>query len=105
MIFCPKRGDQYGIQDSYEAQLLQVMNELTTDYYRNDPDAETSYESQLGNLHALLREYLELVSKDCTIEPEQSFKKDMLKCGLWNNHTNIRKNASGVATGSPRKDN
>jgi hypothetical protein len=32
----------------------------------------------------VLREYLELVSKEYTIKPRRTFKMDMEKCGLWN---------------------
>jgi hypothetical protein len=111
--FIPESKGGYGIiEDSeddatanaYEGKLSRLRNQLMI-YCEIDPERVTYNEvSRLKSPPALLREYLELVSKGYTIKPIPTFKKDMEKCGLWNNPSNTGKNASGAATGSQKKD-
>jgi hypothetical protein len=101
--FLPKSGGEYRYAD--EAKLKKLKSQLTI-FYKTESTVETRNEISLWESPAaLLREYLELVSKDYTIEPELTFMENMKDCGLWDNPNRNGKNASGAATGSPKKDN
>jgi hypothetical protein len=98
-LLSKKRGE-FG-----DLEQITNLREAMQIYY--DPDPETSiYEvSDYKYPAELLRGYFELVSKGYTIKPELTFMENMKDCGLWNNPIRIGKNASGAATGSPKKDN
>jgi hypothetical protein len=90
-----------------DADKMKVTNlrETIESYYSSDPESNIYKISDYKSPATLLREYLDLVSTGHTIEPIPSFKEDVIDCGLWNNPASNRKNASGAATGSPKKDN
>ena len=100
--FLPKKGDEYGAI----VEITGLMRASMLIYYDTEFEAETSNESAPWEYPAsLLREYLKLMSTGYIIKPELSFRKNMIYCGLWNNSSRYRKNASGAATGSVQKYN
>jgi serine/threonine protein kinase len=91
-------GSDYRYDDPEYGTKLSMLRDQLTIYYEIDPG------KHVKSPGTLLREYLQLVSKEYTIKPEQSFMADMKDCGLWNNTSNTGKNVSGAATGTPKKD-
>ena len=76
--FLPKNGVDYRYDDiKYEAKLSMMRNRLTI-YFRTDP------KTHLKSPAALLREYLQLVSREYITVPVPSFEKDLEKYGIWN---------------------